>query len=81
MSQTRVLGIDDDGTTECTEQEYIDNHRDMQYITVNTPLSYTIACNIRSSDDIEFNDRYHTTSDDDVISVAYGVNNNPEQLI
>ena len=82
-SQTSVLGIDDDGTTECTEQEYIDNHRDMQYITVNTPFSYAIACNIRSSADIEFNDRYHTTSDDDddVISVAYGVNNNPEQLI
>ena len=55
----------------------------MQHITVTTPLSYTIACNIRSSDDIEFNDRCHTTSDDDddIISVAYGVNNNPEQLI
>ena len=82
-SQTGVLGIDDDGTTECTEQDYIDNHRDMQYITENTPLSYAIACKIRSSDDIEFNDRCHTTSNDadDVISVAYGVNNNPEQLI
>ena len=57
-SHTRVFGLDGDGTTECTEQDYIDRHKDMQYITVNTPLSYAIACNIPySSDDIEFNDR------------------------
>ena len=45
FSQTRVWGIEDDGT-ECTEQEYMERHRADQYITVNTPLSYAIACNI-----------------------------------
>ena len=81
-SQTRVLAIDDDGT-ECTEQEYMDKHRDEQYITVNTPLSFAIACNIRSEDDMEFNDRLQDQQcdDDDIVSVAYGVNDDPEQLI
>ena len=81
FSQTRVLGIDDDGT-ECTEQDYMERHKDEQYITVNTPLSYAIACNIRSDDDMEFTDRLQQQhDDDDIVSVAYGVNDNPEQLI
>ena len=81
-SQIRVLAIDDDGR-ECTEQEYMDKHRDEQYITVNTPLSFAIACNIRSEDDMEFNDRLQDQQcdDDDIMSVAYGVNDDPEQLI
>ena len=80
FSQTRIWGIDDDGT-ECTEQEYMDRHRNNQYITVNTPLSYAIACNIRSDDDMEFTDRLQQQQGDEVVSVAYGVNDNPEQLI
>ena len=78
-SQTQVLVIDDDGS-ECTDQDYMERHRDEQYITVNTPLSYAIACNLRSDDNIEFADRLQHDSDDDV-SVAYGVNDNPQQLI
>ena len=89
-SQTSVYGIDDDGMTECTEQDYIDRHRDMQYITVNTPLSYAIACNLPTAagsiEDVEFNDRLQPveqSEDDDKnkLYVAYGVNNNPEYLI
>ena len=82
FSQTRVLGIDDDGT-ECTKQDYMERHRDEQYITVNTPLSYAIACNIHSNDDMEFTDRLQQQhhDDDEIVSVAYGVNDNPEQLI
>ena len=86
-SQTGVAGIDDDGVTECTEQEYVDKHRDMQYITVNTPLSYAIACNVPASiDDFEFNDRLrpydqHQRDDIDALYTAYGVSNNPEHLI
>ena len=89
-SQTRVYGIDDDGVTECTEQDYIDRHRDMQYITVNTPLSYAIACNVPAVvliDDVEFNDRLQPVEqqseddDDNKLYVAYGVNTNPEHLI